>query len=1021
MTNCPRCGTPSAAQARFCAACGAARGEGADSSAVRKHVIVLFVDIVGSTSVGEHLDPESLRGMLQRYFDVVSAVLWRYGGTVEKFIGDAVMAVFGVPVAREDDARRALDAALEVHASIADLSTQTEREFGTGLRVRIGVNGGEVFASRHADGQYAVTGDPVNVAARLQQSAEPGETLVGGTVAHLVGAHAPLRPIRPLVVRGRSAALPIWRLDPTVGGGSGAAEPEFVGRREELADLNRLAERVTARWSCCLVTVLGSTGIGKSRLVAEFVGRLPGVRVLKGQCLSYAAGATYWPLAEVLEQLGDDWREQLEILLGGGRDASLATERLAAAVGRSSSTTSLDDIVWAARRLTEALAQDRPLVLIWEDLQWAEPTFLEFLARLSARLRTVPVLMLCLAHPELLELYPAWGGGHDCSMSLTLGPLPPDSVQELVGELTAHGGPDLEPSQVVALSEGNPLIVRQMLEATLSRTSIPMTVQTLFEARLDRLDPADRLYCEQAAVMGREFWPEAVSGSQVEVLDRLVRIEVLEPTRARNRGRPSHRFTHALLRETVYRSTPKARRSHWHHELARWLPSAGGLSEGEREELLAFHLVTAHGLLTEISGDDDRIPGLAAEAAAAAVRAGSHCLARSDLPAAAKFLEQARALLPPGDPRHTDAMLLMIECLLAMGAYGRAMAALDQPGKTPDGDGTWPILARLLRTVIELRTDSAIRGRAYDVARSAISALAPEGATRALTWAHELEALAYVADLKMSAAETSLHAALAAARATGDRRAESRILCGLCELVFWGPTPVAEARELCHALLPRIESDLRLTAPVLAVIGGLAALEGNNAAATALVGRAMNVAEELDLTVTVAGLRQFSGIVAALGGDHRGAAGHFAAGAAVLGEHDAAAAATLTLAAARSLLESGEEERAAAAVGDDPGAGPPLDDPHFQALWYGLASKLALGRGDTHLARSRALRGVEVAERTEDPRGQGDALTDLALAHQAAGDHPAAAEALRAAVERYERKGAIHCARTAKARFSGAT
>jgi class 3 adenylate cyclase len=1021
MKSCHRCGAARAQPDRFCAACGAALGPPTDPLAVRKHVVVMFIDIVGSTALGERLDPESLRGQLERYFETVSAVLWRCGATVEKFIGDAVMAMFGVPVAREDDASRALRAAEQVHAAVGELTA--------GLRVRIGVNGGEVFVARHADGQFAVTGDVVNVAARLEQAAAPGETLVGGTVPHLAGPTAPLVPGEPLLVRGKSAPLPVWRLR------TGVADPgrppmsiPMVGRTEELADLRRIADRVVQDRDSWLVTVLGSAGVGKSRLVAEFVGGLDGPRVFEGHCPSYASGGAFRPLAQVLEQLGEDWRTQVGMLIGGA-EAALVTDRLATAIGRAGDGTSLPDIVWAARQLVQALSRDRPLVLVWEDLQWAESTFVEFLDRLSAGLYSVPVLMVCLGRPDLLEQHPGWGGGRSRSMSMELRPLPAPALYELadalVGAVTAHSttAPDL--TRMVDLSEGNPLIFLQMVEDVAAGSPVapvPVTVQMLFQARLDRLDPADRQFCACASVLGREFWPEAVRFAagvpgDVETLDRLVRLRVLQPTQACNAGRPSHRFTHALLMETAYRASPKSERSRWHERVARWLASAPDLSEGERGELVAYHLERAHALRSELDGTD---PGLAVRAGEAALLAADQCLARSDLPAATRHLENAQRLLPTGDVRHRRIAYRLVEGLLTAGRPDGATAALDRADTALAGDPVWRILAPVTRAGLALHLDAGARQDAHRVARCAIVELSGDlAAPDALLWAHELAALAAGTNLQLVAAERSVRTALGYARAAGDRYAERRLLCGVAELAFWGPTPLPEARSLCWTVLPTVRADLQLTAPVLGLLAGVAATTGHDDAARALISRVWRITADLDLPRTAAMLRQFSGLIAWCAGDHEAAAAEYRTGAAGLADQDPVAPATLTVLAARALLDGGRPDAAAHLFGWGDEPVPAFDAPYYQGMWYGLAARLAAADGTGRRARRWAAASVRAAASAQMPLAYGDALLDLALVHRRLGEAERSHGAFAASIRQYERKGATRHAERARALRAG--
>ena len=1044
MAKCSRCEAPAPADARFCGTCGAALALIPDTAGSRKHVVVCFVDIIGSTSLGERLDPESLRGYLRRYFDTVSAVLLRHGASVEKFIGDAVMAVFGVPVAREDDAARALLAAAELHEAVAGISASLTSEYGLSLRVRIGVNGGEVFVSQHADGQLSVTGDAVNVAARLEQAAGPSQTLVGGTIPALAGPHARLVPAQPIHARNKSELVPAWILDATEGTITETPYVPLVGREAELADLKRIVSRVEHYGESWLVTVLGVAGIGKSRLVTEFLAAADdNYVVLEGHCPSFSTGGTFWPLMEVLGQLDDDWRAHVSRLFENSPEAAQVIDSLATAVGDSFRQTGLPDIVWATRRLIEELSCDRPVVLVWEDLQWAEPMFIEFLNLLAARLKSVPVLMLCVSRPELLSSSPAWGGGRGCVMTMELRPLDGDAVRYLVEQLSSevagHGGPGdgsgagaLAPGEIdlgplEAACEGNPLILQKMLEFPKAEPYLPVAVQTLFEAQMDRLAPDDRLFCQSAAAIGREFWADAAcfaadrsdlsDAAWQASLDRLLRMGVLQLTRARNSGRPAHRFTQTLLMETVYRVTSKSQRTRLHGRVAEWLESAPHLGDGERAGLIAFHLERAHALLTEISPDSPSARDFANRAAGAAIAASRQCLARSDLRSASRMLSQAQRLLPHGDRRHYDVVRELFDCRIALGELDEATAILDLAADALAGERLWDLLQPVARAAAGMRSDPGTRHTAAQVADQAIEGIAAMSEPGALIWAYELAALARVADGQFAAAEHAVRAALDCARASGDERAARRLLCGLCELGFWGPMPVPDGWALCESLLPLIGCDMQLRAPVLAIMGALAAMTGRLDSAIELIASARQITIDFDLPGTRILLSQYHGLVLMLAGQPAEAAAELLAAARMFAPGQAAALAFGVLSARASLI-AGDPEAAAAAMEWRPGeAQPPdaSDDPHHLGLWYGTAARLAALDNDDVLASDWAAAAVQTAGATDNLWSSADALVDLAWTLSYHGDEPAAQRELGAARRQFARKGATRGAELAPA------
>jgi class 3 adenylate cyclase len=543
---CAGCGAENRDGARFCDTCGAPLAVEAPREQ-RKVVTVLFCDVAGSTALGESLDPEALRILMSSYFDVARGAIERHGGTLEKFIGDAVMAVFGVPTVREDDALRAVRAAEELRDGVA-------------IDVRIGVNTGGVVTGT---GDTLVTGDAVNVAARLEQAAAPGEVLLGAGTYRLVRDAVDAELIPPIEAKGKAEPLTAYRLRAVTGDVAVArrSDAPLVGRCRERRMLVDAWDRCTSEGACSLFTILGSAGVGKSRLAAEFLAGLD-ARVVSGRCLSYGEGITYWPVVGAVKELL------------AGSVAPNAT--IAALLGEGQAPA--DEIAIAVRKLFEAAAVDRPLVVVFDDIQWGELTFLDLIEHIGDWSRDAPILLLCLARPELLELRPNWGGGKLNATAVLLEPLSTTETDELIDELLDGRG--LDPTlreRIRASAEGNPLFVEQMLamvEESPEQVTVPSTIQALLAARLDQLPASERAALERGSVEGQVFHGSAVAAlapDDPDVPSRLlglVRKELVRPTVGTLPGDDAFRFRHLLIRDAAYDSLPKAARAELHESFA---------------------------------------------------------------------------------------------------------------------------------------------------------------------------------------------------------------------------------------------------------------------------------------------------------------------------------------------------------------------------------------------------------------------------------------------------------------------
>jgi class 3 adenylate cyclase len=702
--GCPVCGAEVPDGARFCPSCGSAIADAEilPSGQERRLVTILFADVTGSTGLGEQLDPERLQEVMGTYFRAMREEIEAEGGTVEKFIGDAVMAAFGVPTAHEDDPRRALRAALRMRRRLAGVNAELDGRFGVTLQIRTGVNTGEVLAATSPrPGEPMVTGDTVNVAARLEQTAEPGQVVVAERTARAARGFR-FRELGERDLRGKTQPVPAVVLEEEAPAWAERGVPglraPMVGRDSELEVLRSLYQRSANEGRPNLVTIYGDPGVGKSRLTAEFLAwssaaASPPV-IVRGRCLPYGDGVTYWPLAEILKErsgvLDTDAPEvALERIRAMGRelltedvaaDPAKATAALAYTVGVDDPVVSFSSLEprevrlkthGAWRSFFSALANASPVLAVIEDIHWADPALLDLLEELAERVQG-PVVFVCTARPELTERRPGWGGGRRNFSSVALDPLTSQEADELVTLLlTIDELPETVHRHILERAEGNPFfleeIIRKLIDegrivrdgerwraaAGIDDVVVPDTVQAVLAARIDLLGPKEKRALQSAAVVGRIFWPGPVllllNGEGPELDDTLASLEdrdlVLSRLGSAVAGQREFAFKHVLTRDVAYESLPRRDRARAHSAVAGWIESTAGERRGEFAELLAYHYEEAYrGRRDDAGGDPDSEERLRSKAFDSLMRASEDARRRFALAKAAAMAERARTL-----------------------------------------------------------------------------------------------------------------------------------------------------------------------------------------------------------------------------------------------------------------------------------------------------------------------------------------------------------------------------------------
>ncbi len=1017
MIVCPNCGEENPEKFRLCGFCGTALAPALPPQEVRKTVTIVFSDLKGSTAMAEKLDSEAVREVMSRYFDEMRGALERHGGTIEKYIGDAIMAVFGLPRVHEDDALRAVRAAVEMRERLAALNVELDQRWGVTIGNRTGVNTGEVVAGDVTTGQRLVTGDTVNTAARLEQAAPTCEVLIGEATYRLVRHAVDVEPVEPLELKGKAERVPAYRL-------ISAREAESVERRHDSPIVGR------ARELAVLADELGASARD---------GSCPDARVLKGRCLPYGRGITFWPLVEIVRDAAairdDDTPEEaraklLQVAGPGGEDA---VSRVASAVGLGETDYPLDEVFWGTRKLLELHAARQPLVVVFEDIHWAESAFLDLIEHLKTTARA-PLLLLCAARPDLLEHRPEWSELKGPLIELE--PLSDEESERIVANLLGDAPFPVEVrNRIIASAEGNPLFVQQVLSMMIddgllrqeggrwmptgdfSDLAIPGTIQALLAARLDLLTPQERAVIEPASVIGLVFEEAAVEELVPDVVTPEVESHLVSMTQ-KQLVRPEleendldYRFHHILIRDAAYQGILKRARATMHEQFANWAEGVNRDRDRQTQfdEILGYHLEQAHQYLSELGPLDDHGLELGSRASALLAAAGRRAFARGDMGAAANLLRRAATLLPEGDQRRLELLPGLGEALMETGEFAWAEIFLDEAveGATALGDETLradAVLTRLLAGHHVADDLGAWRAEVEIATAELIPALEKLVADAELAKAWRMVAWVHAPVCRWEAAAAAQQRALEHARRAGDKQLEARLSSAYAYSLCDGPTPVREAIARCEEMIARGLDHRQSEAIVLTSLACLVALNGEFERARAHYRQGRAMLDDLGASVLAASTSFMLARIELLADDPQAAERDLRSDyerLEVMGELFFRTSVAAML--AHALYAQGRIDEAEA-LALETEALAAQDDIEVEALCRSVRAKVAAQRGAFAEAVRLATEAVELLPGREAPVMRAEALLDQAEVLVAAGDHDAARDALEEARDLSELK-----------------